>query len=345
VSSFSLASSALRAASHSARDTSLEFSALLACSTSLAAMSIPFDGKWRQTVGSWPLQRHDRPHLHAPEAYRWKPRGHLYGLVEVSGVDEKEPANLLLRLGKGTVGGGHLTVPDPHGHGHLNWFEGLRHNEVAALLERRAVGRGFVHEGLALALGHGGQFLLLGATHEQIFHGSEFPIGSGGGHVVLPDSEDVPAVDARAGGLALGVGGDGPHHPVFGALTRAGRVSPTADLPAEQLAIELRRALGIVSRDFEMHDRVIHGVRPPSRQMLPATLTFVRPVVERADPRSTGRAKNVAEDPRAPPKRGRRSTPILPAGRRRPARVRLAGPSGGPRARSARCRFRPPPND
>src|SRR2546426_9961375 len=158
-------------------------------------------------------------------------------------------------------------------------------------------------------------------------------MGRGGAPAFLQEGEVVPAVDARAGGLALGVGGDGPHHPVFGALTRAGRVSPTADLPAEQLAIELRRALGI------------HGVRPPSRQMLPATLTFVRPVVERADPRSTGRAKNVAEDPRAPPKRGRRSTPILPAGRRRPARVRLAGPSGGPRARSARCRFRPPPND
>src|SRR5207249_7049418 len=114
----------------------------------------------------------DRAHLDAPEARRWKLRGHLDGLVQVSGVDEKEPANLFLRLGEGAVGHRHLAVPGPHGHGHLDRLEGLHRNEGAALPERYTVCNGFVHEGLALALGHRVHLILLAATHEQVFHRS-----------------------------------------------------------------------------------------------------------------------------------------------------------------------------
>src|SRR3989442_15640728 len=65
----------------------------------------------------------DRAHLDTSYARRWKLRGHLDGLVEVSGVDEKKSANLLLRLGKGTVGHRHLAVPGPQGHGNLDWLD------------------------------------------------------------------------------------------------------------------------------------------------------------------------------------------------------------------------------
>ena len=114
----------------------------------------------------------DRPHFQAPEARRWKPRGHLDGLVKVPGIDEKEPANLFLRLGIGTVSDGHLPVLNPNGYGHLDWLEGFRRNEVAALLKLLAVDRGFVRESIEPALGQSGQLLLLVATKEQVFHGS-----------------------------------------------------------------------------------------------------------------------------------------------------------------------------
>src|SRR3989441_3123896 len=106
-----------------------------------------------------------------------------------------------------------------------------------------------------------------------------------------------PTVDAWADRLAIGVGRDGSHHPVFGGLAPARRAPPPADLPAEQLTIELRRPLGFVSRDFEMNDRVIHGVCPPVERCylgrgvwtLPVTSSWH--IVERAGSRSTDSAQ------------------------------------------------------
>ena len=83
---------------------------------------------------------HDRPHLHTPEPHRWKLRGHLNGLIQVSGVDEKESAKLLLRFGKRAVGRGEFAVPDSDRGRHLDWFERFRHNEMTIVVEGFAVG-------------------------------------------------------------------------------------------------------------------------------------------------------------------------------------------------------------
>src|SRR4029434_2797295 len=47
------------------------------------------------------------------DAHRRKPRGHLARLVHVLGLDEEKPAELLLRLGEGAVGGGDFAALDP----------------------------------------------------------------------------------------------------------------------------------------------------------------------------------------------------------------------------------------
>src|SRR5271155_3290446 len=53
-----------------------------------------------------------RPHLHASEPCRWEFRGELQSLVEVLGIDEREPTQELLRLGERAIGGRQLAVAD-----------------------------------------------------------------------------------------------------------------------------------------------------------------------------------------------------------------------------------------
>src|SRR5439155_10049408 len=45
-------------------------------------------------------------HLDAPHARRWNLRRQLDGFVQVRGVDQVEPGELLLGLGEGTIGHG-----------------------------------------------------------------------------------------------------------------------------------------------------------------------------------------------------------------------------------------------
>src|SRR5215470_16081850 len=60
----------------------------------------------RATAGmSRLVERHDRPHLDAAEARRRNLRSDLDRVVQVLGVDHIKPAQLLLRLGEGAVGG------------------------------------------------------------------------------------------------------------------------------------------------------------------------------------------------------------------------------------------------
>src|SRR5260370_41086983 len=59
------------------------------------------------------LELLDRPHLDAPEARGREPGRHRASLVDVLGLDEEEPAELLLRLRERAVGGGHLAPADP----------------------------------------------------------------------------------------------------------------------------------------------------------------------------------------------------------------------------------------
>src|SRR2546425_3807555 len=50
------------------------------------------------------VQLSDRPHFDAPLARRRDFRGHLDCVVQVSGLDEVEPSQMLLRLGERAVG-------------------------------------------------------------------------------------------------------------------------------------------------------------------------------------------------------------------------------------------------
>src|SRR5260221_2448748 len=79
-----------------------------------------------------PLELPDRPDLDAPQPRRGDLRRHLDRVVQVPGLDEIEPAELLLGLGEGAVGGGHLAVPDPHGRGGLGLPPRLAAPAVAA---------------------------------------------------------------------------------------------------------------------------------------------------------------------------------------------------------------------
>ena len=73
---------------------------------------------------------------------RREPRGDLARLVDVLGLDEEEPTELLRRLGEGAVGRGDLAAADPDGPGRPRGFQGIRNDVVAALPDLIVVGRG-----------------------------------------------------------------------------------------------------------------------------------------------------------------------------------------------------------
>src|SRR5262245_6762055 len=93
----------------------------------------------------------DRPDLDAPQACRRHLRSHADGLVEIAGIDQVEPAQLLFRLGKRVIGDGDLAIPDRYGCGHLNWLQGIRGNVVAALPKLLAVIENLIHQRVVLA--------------------------------------------------------------------------------------------------------------------------------------------------------------------------------------------------
>lgn len=74
----------------------------------------------------------DGPHLHAAHRRRRNLRGDLDGLVEVARLDELEPGELLLGLGKGTVGHRHPSVAHAHRGGGGDRLQGLRGDALAA---------------------------------------------------------------------------------------------------------------------------------------------------------------------------------------------------------------------
>jgi hypothetical protein len=84
-------------------------------------------------------QLHDRLRLDAAQVRRRDLRGRPDSVVQIAGLDENDPAQQLLRLGEGGVGGGHLAVPDPDDRGRVHGLESLRDDVVTALSERHVV--------------------------------------------------------------------------------------------------------------------------------------------------------------------------------------------------------------
>src|SRR6185312_5186207 len=105
----------------------------------------------------------DRPHLDAAHARRRNLGGQLDRLVEVPGIDEIEPGELLLRLGERAVGHRHPAVTHPHGGRGVNGLKGLRREVVTILPQRIAAG-------LALAVTDAVQVLLVEVDKAQVLH-------------------------------------------------------------------------------------------------------------------------------------------------------------------------------
>src|SRR5262245_37872426 len=128
-------------------------------------------GRGRETGRcSWQLQVHDRSHLDAPEARQRNPRSELDRFVQIPRFDEDESAELLLRLGKGTVGGEQLAVSHPQGGCRLDALERVCDDEVTTLLEFLVIREGLGREALGFALGERIQRLLLAADDAQVSH-------------------------------------------------------------------------------------------------------------------------------------------------------------------------------
>src|SRR6266571_2328004 len=203
VSSFSASSSSSRAASHSLRVPVLCF--VIALGPLLLAGARP-----RLRVRPF----HDRPHLDAPQARGRDLRGYLDGVVQIPGLDQIEPAQLLLRLGEGPVRGERLAVLDPDGRSRLNGLEGIRGNVVPALPENLVIVQRLVNAGVHLVLRQGVPVVLVYVDQAQVLHGfllscggkatnsrSE-PIRSGSGSLreLLGDHDGTPFSERRRSG-------------------------------------------------------------------------------------------------------------------------------------------------
>src|SRR5262245_38550957 len=116
------------------------------------------------------LQLLDGTDLDDSDARRWESRGDRTRLVYVLCLDEEESAKLLLRLGEGAVGRGHLAAADPDGPGGPRALQRVRDDVVTAAPKLVGVVEGRVDEGLHLALGHRVEHTLVMVDHEHEPH-------------------------------------------------------------------------------------------------------------------------------------------------------------------------------
>src|SRR5581483_5193171 len=149
------------------------------------------------------VEGHDRPYLDAPETGGGDPRGDLDGVVQVPGLDQVEPAQLLLGLGEGAVGGGQLAVSDPDGGGARDRLERLAPEIVTAPADRVGEGEVLAHQRVPLVGGHGAPPLFLVVDQADVLHGS---LRDGMERLGTPGSRSGgPQIDNGAGPTAVSV--------------------------------------------------------------------------------------------------------------------------------------------
>src|SRR6516225_4634370 len=141
-------------------------------------------------LGVGPLP--DRANLDHPNPRRREPRGDLARLVEVLGLDEEEPAELLLGLRERAVGGGHLAAPDADGPGRAGRLEGVGDDVVAPLPELLVVLQGPVDVTLHLRLRQRLVLLLVVIDHEHESHRFLLSAGTRSGVMALPSPAKGP---------------------------------------------------------------------------------------------------------------------------------------------------------
>src|SRR6188508_601898 len=97
------------------------------------------------------LQLANGPHFDAAELRRRNLRGELDGFVEIARFEEIEARELLLGLGKGSVGDAELPVAHTHCGGGVHGMKRFRGNEMSAGSQRVPAGHaGFVRGGAPL---------------------------------------------------------------------------------------------------------------------------------------------------------------------------------------------------
>src|SRR6188768_1741256 len=77
----------------------------------------------------------NRPHLHTAVAHRRKSRRHLNRFVQVSCLNEKEPAELLLGFRKRSIRDRSTAVQDAYGHRRLDRLKRFSDDEMSALVQ------------------------------------------------------------------------------------------------------------------------------------------------------------------------------------------------------------------
>src|SRR5262245_47451889 len=99
------------------------------------------------------IVRGERADLDAPQARSRNPRGHLDGLLAIARLDEVVAAELLLRLGEGTVDRRRRPAPDAHRGGGGHRLERRGAHVVPALAQALTERQVLGYERVPLALG------------------------------------------------------------------------------------------------------------------------------------------------------------------------------------------------
>src|SRR6266571_7797924 len=145
---------------------------------------------------------HDGPDLDGAQRRRRDLGRPPDGLVEVLAVQQVEPAELLLRLGEGAVGGERLPVPDPNGRRRAAGLEGLTAPEHAGLVHLAVVGGVGLHDLFVLLRAHGGPLLFVVVDQEHVPHALS-PLSRAAVRRHQPNDERRGAVSTPPGARTL----------------------------------------------------------------------------------------------------------------------------------------------
>src|SRR5688572_29040375 len=115
-----------------------------------------------------------RANLEGPERHARVLRHQRHGMLHIRRLQDEDPADMLLRLGEGTIAGGDPAALHAKGDGLRRALEGLASEEVPAPAKLIVVGEALLHRGLPFSLGHRfpGPFVEVPQADE--LHGSPF---------------------------------------------------------------------------------------------------------------------------------------------------------------------------
>jgi hypothetical protein len=113
----------------------------------------------------------DRPDLHASSPCPRECRGKLQSFVEILGIDEREAAQALLRLGERAVGDRQLAVADAHGRGGTARLETRCRDVMPPFLQFFDPANARPNQRIHFALRQGGELFFLVVAQAKKSHG------------------------------------------------------------------------------------------------------------------------------------------------------------------------------